>query len=125
MLSIVEAVLLAIVALLAAYTGYASARWGTEASVHLATASAARTQANRAALDAQDTKNFDSTTFNTWFTAYVAGNAQAEAGGRAPVPSRLHGGVRRLAGHRSVHQPVGPTGADLHAAVQAAGVGDR
>ncbi len=78
-LSIVEAVLLAIVALLAAYTGYASARWGTEASVHLATASAARTEANRAALDAQDTKNFDSTTFNTWFTAYVAGNAQAEA----------------------------------------------
>ena len=79
MLSIVEAVLLAVVALLAAYTGYASAKWGTESSVRLATASAARTEANRAALDAQDTKNFDSTTFNTWFTAYVAGNAPAQA----------------------------------------------
>jgi hypothetical protein len=78
-LSIVEAVLLAIVALLAAYTGFASAKWGTESSVHFAAASAARTEANRAALDAQNTKNFDSTTFNTWFTAYVAGNAQAEA----------------------------------------------
>ena len=63
-LSIVEAVLLAVVALLAAYTGYASAKWGTESSVRLATASAARTEANRAALDAQDTKYFDSTTFN-------------------------------------------------------------
>jgi hypothetical protein len=78
-LSIIEAVLLAVVALLAAYTGYASAKWGTESSVRLATASAARTEANRAALNAQDTKNFDSTTFNAWFTAYVAGNAQAES----------------------------------------------
>jgi len=78
-LSIIEAVLLAIVALLAAYTGFASAKWGTESSVRFATASAARVQANRAALDAQNTKNFDSTTFNTWFTAYVAGNPTAEA----------------------------------------------
>jgi hypothetical protein len=78
-LSIIEAVLLAIVALLAAYTGYASAKWGTESSVRLATASVARTEANRSALNAQDTKNFDSTTFNAWFTAYVAGNAPAQA----------------------------------------------
>ncbi len=78
-LSVVEAVLLAIVALLAAHTGYASAKWSTESSVRLAGASAARTEANRAALDAQNTKNFDSTTFNAWFTAYVAGNASAEA----------------------------------------------
>ncbi len=78
-LSVIEAVLLAIVALLAAYTGYASAKWSTESSVRLAGASAARTEANRAALDAQNTKNFDSTTFNTWFTAYVAGNASAES----------------------------------------------
>ena len=78
-LSIVEAVLLAVVALLAAYTGYASAKWGTESSVRLAAASAARTEANRAALDAQNTRNFDSTTFSAWFTAYVVGNPAAEA----------------------------------------------
>ena len=78
-LSIIEAVMLAIVALLAAYTGFASAKWGTESSVRLAGASAARTEANRAALNAQDLRNFDSTTFNAWFTAYVAGNSTAEA----------------------------------------------
>jgi hypothetical protein len=78
-LSIIEAVMLAIVALLAAYTGYASAKWNTESSVRLAEASAARTEANRAALNAQDLRNFDSTTFNTWFTAYVAGDSTAEA----------------------------------------------
>src|SRR5271166_2299797 len=64
-LSIIEAVMLAAVALLAAYTGFASAKWNTESSVRLAQASAARTQANRAALNAQNLKNFDSTTFNT------------------------------------------------------------
>ncbi len=78
-LSVIEAVLLAIVALLAAYTGYASAKWSTESSVRLAGASAARTEANRAALDAEDTKNLDSTAFNAWFTAYVAGNTTAES----------------------------------------------
>jgi hypothetical protein len=71
-LSIIEAVMLAVVALLAAYTGFASAKWGTESSVRLAGASAARTEANRAALNAQNMKNFDSTTFNTWFRAYVS-----------------------------------------------------
>jgi hypothetical protein len=78
-LSVIEAVMLAIVALLAAYTGFASAKWNTESSVRLAQASAARTEANRAALNAQNLKNFDSTTFNTWFTAYVAGDTKAEA----------------------------------------------
>ena len=78
-LSIIEAIMLAIVALLAAYTGFASAKWGTESSVHFAAASAARVEANRAALDAQNTKNFDSTTFNTWFTAYVTHDATAQA----------------------------------------------
>jgi hypothetical protein len=78
-LSVIEAVMLAIVALLAAYTGFASAKWNTESSVRLAQASADRTQANRAALNAQNLKNFDSTTFNTWFTAYIAGDQTAEA----------------------------------------------
>jgi hypothetical protein len=78
-LSIIEAVMLAVVALLAAYTGFASAKWNTESSVRLAQASAARTEANRAALNAQNLKNFDSTTFNTWFTASVAGDTTAEA----------------------------------------------
>jgi hypothetical protein len=77
-LSIVEAILLAVVALLAAYTGFASAKWATKSSLDLAGASAARTEANRASLNALDTRNFDSTTFNAWFSAYLAGNSNAE-----------------------------------------------
>ena len=76
-ITIIEAVLLAVVAVLAAYSGFAAAKWGTESSLQLAKASAARTEANRAAYQAADLKNFDSLTFNAWFTAYVAKNKTA------------------------------------------------
>jgi hypothetical protein len=79
LLSIVEAVLLSIVALLAAWSGFAAAKWSTESRVHLATASSARTKANRANLEALDLRNFDSSTFEAWFAAYTAGNEQAMA----------------------------------------------
>jgi hypothetical protein len=79
LLSIVEAVLLSIVALLAAWSGFAAAKWSTESRVELATASSARTKANRANLDALELRNFDSSTFEAWFAAYTAGNEQAMA----------------------------------------------
>jgi len=76
-MTIIEAVLLAVVAVIAAWSGFAAAKWGTESSLDLARASAARTEANRAAYQAADLKNFDALTFNAWFTAYVTGNANA------------------------------------------------
>ena len=77
-LSIVEALLLSLVAVLAAYSGYAAAKWGTKSSVTLASASAARTKANRADTEAIVTRTLDSASFNAWFTAFTAGNANAE-----------------------------------------------
>ena len=77
LVTIVEALLLAVVAVLAAWSGFAAAKWGTEASLQLAKASAARTEANRADLESFQIKNFDSLTFNAWFDAYVAGNKNA------------------------------------------------
>jgi hypothetical protein len=74
-LSIVEAVLLSLVAVLAAYSGYAAAKWGTESSVTLAKASADRTKANRADTEGIVTRTLDSASFNAWFTAFTAGNA--------------------------------------------------
>jgi hypothetical protein len=76
-LTIVEAALLAIVAVMAAYSGYASAKWATESSLTLAKASAARTEASRVADEGFTTKNFDASTFNAWFTAYAVGNQKA------------------------------------------------
>jgi hypothetical protein len=77
-MSIVEALLLSLVAILAAYSGYAAAKWGTESSVTLAKASAERTKANRAGTEGIVTRTLDSASFNAWFTAFTAGNANAE-----------------------------------------------
>jgi hypothetical protein len=76
-LTIVEAILLAVVAVLAAYSGFASAKWGTESSLTLAKAATVRNFASRAQLQGLETKNFDASTFNAWFSAYVAGNTTA------------------------------------------------
>jgi hypothetical protein len=43
-LSVIEALLLSLVAVLAAFSGYAAAKWGTDSSVSLAKASALRTK---------------------------------------------------------------------------------
>jgi hypothetical protein len=77
-ITIVEALLLAVVAVLAAWSGFAAAKWSTHASLQLAKASAARTEANRADFEGFALRNFDSSTFDAWFSAYVAGNKQAE-----------------------------------------------
>jgi hypothetical protein len=78
-LSIAEAVLLSIVALLAAWSGYSAAKWSTESRLTLAEASTARTKANRANLDALELRNLDSSAFEAWFAAYIAGNQEAMA----------------------------------------------
>jgi hypothetical protein len=78
LLSIIEAVLLSLVALLAAYSGYAAAKWSTVSSISLATASAARTKANRTDLEGLQLRTLDSVSFNAWFSAFVAGNSNAE-----------------------------------------------
>lgn len=77
-LSIVEAVLLSAVAVLAAYSGFAAAKWATESSVSLAKASAQRTRANRFDTEAIVIRTLDSVSFNAWFAAYSVGNVKAE-----------------------------------------------
>jgi hypothetical protein len=78
LLSVTEALLLSLVAVLAAYSGYAAAKWSTESSVSLAKASAARTKANRAQLEGLQVRTLDSVSFNAWFAAFTTGNANAE-----------------------------------------------
>jgi len=76
-LTILEALLLAVVPLLAAWSGFASAKWSTHSSFDMARAGTVRTEANRAFYEAADLKNFDGLAFNAWLTAYVSGNTDA------------------------------------------------
>jgi hypothetical protein len=73
-ISIVEALLLSVVALLAAWSGYAAAKWSTHASVSLAKASATRTKANLNQIQATQIRTLDSVSFNAAETAYASGN---------------------------------------------------
>jgi hypothetical protein len=77
LVSIVEAVLLAVVAVLAAWSGYASAKWSTESGLFLAESSTARAEANRFDNEATAAKNFDAEAFDAWFAAYVADDQEA------------------------------------------------
>src|SRR5207342_1699107 len=77
LISITEAILLSVVALLAAWSGYAASKWSTESRVEIATASSLRIEASRADSDAGELRDFDSSTFESWFAAYIAGNKTA------------------------------------------------
>jgi hypothetical protein len=75
-ISIAEAVLLSAVALLAAWSGYSAAKWGSESSLSLAEASATRTQANRFDIEATQIRTLDAVKFNSAFAAYATGNTK-------------------------------------------------
>jgi hypothetical protein len=74
LISIAEAVLLSVVTLVAAWSGYSAAKWSTESSLKLAKASVTHTMAARFFQEALIYRAADATTFNAWFTAYIAGN---------------------------------------------------
>jgi len=73
-ITIVEAILLSIVTLLAAWSGYSAAKWGTESRLRLSESSATRTKANRAFDESLTLRTLDGTTFNAWFAAYLTGS---------------------------------------------------
>ncbi len=72
LVSILEAVLLSVVTIAAAWSGYSAAKWNTESSLMLASATATRTEANRAFQQALTLRVGDATMFNAWFAAYIA-----------------------------------------------------
>jgi hypothetical protein len=72
LISIAEAVLLSIVTITAAWSGYSAATWSTESSLKLAKATATRAKANRAFQQSLTFRAQDASNFNAWFSAYLA-----------------------------------------------------
>ncbi|HWB55401.1 MAG TPA: hypothetical protein VG479_00525 [Gaiellaceae bacterium] len=72
LVSILEATLLSIVTIVAAWSGYSAAKWGTESSLKLAQATATRSEANRAFQESLSLRAEDASMFNAWFAAYLA-----------------------------------------------------
>jgi hypothetical protein len=75
--TVVEAVLLAVVTIVTAWAGYSAAQWSTNSRLDLARASALRIEASRALATAEEDRNFDSSTFDSWFVAYTLGDREA------------------------------------------------
>ena len=75
-ISIIEAALLSIVALMAAWSGYSAAKWGSESSLALAQASGARSDASADQIQATQIRTLDSVSFNAVEGAYVAHDTQ-------------------------------------------------
>jgi hypothetical protein len=76
-ISILEAVMLSVVALVAAWSGYSAAKWDSHASLSLAKASSTRGKANLATVQATQIRTLDSVSFNAVATAYEAHDARA------------------------------------------------
>jgi hypothetical protein len=74
-----EALLLSLVTIAAAWSGYAAAKWNTESRIELAEAATLRNLATRADLSALSTRNFDSSTFTVWFTAFTLDDQRKQA----------------------------------------------
>jgi hypothetical protein len=76
LVAIFEAILLSVVALLAAWSGYSAAKWGTESSLSLAKASSTRSKASVAQIKATQIRTLDSVSFNAAETAYASRDAK-------------------------------------------------
>jgi hypothetical protein len=77
-ISIIEAVLLSIVTITAAWSGYSAAKWSTESSLKLNNATATRSKANRAFQGALTFRAQDAANFNAWFAAYLNHDRRGE-----------------------------------------------
>jgi hypothetical protein len=67
-----EAVLLSVVTITVAWSGFAAAKWSTEGQQILSRSAMTAVQASRLDLDAQLLRDFDAAAFDAWFVAYVS-----------------------------------------------------
>jgi len=78
-LEIVEVVLLAIVAVATAWSGYQAAKWDGEQAFEYGTSSRLHAQANQVATLGGQQRLLDVSTFNTWIQAHEDGNEKLAA----------------------------------------------
>jgi hypothetical protein len=76
-IEIIEAVILALVAVATAWSGYQAAKWAGNRAEQYAEASRVRVTAEGLATVAGQERIFDSDTFNSWLTAKLDGKEQA------------------------------------------------
>ena len=117
-LMVIEAVLLAVVAVLAAYSGFAASKWATESSLALARAATAREFRQSNATRGARNQELRRLHIQRVVLGLCGRQHGGDDGGRATLPAQLLSGIQRLDCHRSVPQSVGTKGPDLYARVR-------
>jgi hypothetical protein len=74
---VIEAVLLAIITIMAAWSGFAAAAYGTESRVAFAESATMETDADAIAIESNELQNFDEFAFFAWLQAYATGDSSA------------------------------------------------
>ena len=78
LLEITEAILLAVVAIATAWSGYQSAQWDGDSAESYANASKYRVEADQFATRGGQERLYDATTFNAWLEAHAKGDDAVE-----------------------------------------------
>ena len=74
---VTEAALLAVITIMAAWSGFAAAAYGTESRVAFAESANLETDADAKAIQSNEVQNFDEFAFFAWLQAYSSGDASA------------------------------------------------
>jgi len=78
-IEIIEAVLLAVVAIMTAWSGYQAAMWDGESARHYADSSRQRAQGVELSLESGQVLSYNAGTFNAWLQAKASGQEQLSA----------------------------------------------
>jgi hypothetical protein len=76
---VIEAVLLAVITIMAAWSGFAAAAFGTESRVAFAQSANLKTDADAKAIESNEVQNFDEFAFFAWLQTYATGDSSAIA----------------------------------------------
>ena len=113
-IEIIEAVILALVAVATAWSGYQAAKWAGSRAEQYAHASRLRVTAEGLATLAGQERIYDSDTFNTWLAAKLDGKKEGGVFGTS-LSRRVSPRICGLDEHGSFQQRASATRPDLHA----------
>ena len=109
-IEILEAILLAIVAIVTALSGYQAARWDGESAKEYATSSRLRTEAQSTALTANQTLIYNAGNFTAWLQAYDAGDKSLQGLLERRFTPEYKKGFDAWVAIDGMHDPTAPPG---------------
>jgi hypothetical protein len=116
-IEIIEALILALVAVATAWSGYQAAQWAGKRAEQYAEASRLRVTAEGLATLAGQERIYDSDTFNSWLAAKLDGKAEAAEFFERRFRDEYRPAFASLVRHRPFQQTTGASWPDFHARV--------